>query len=264
MSETLGYKKIGAQDSRGQGVKEKSNPPSPPFSKGGLGGLLNPRTLESSNPSLGFTLLELVVAIAIFAIISTFVYGAYTGTVATEERAQKKIELYQRARLVLNRISDELEQVAAPRDKGGVHVFSYFNGTNDEINGMNADELNFVSRVNNSYSKESGKPSISRIRYRLEVASGEKKDYYVLTRREDPVFFREDEDQEKVEEFLDNCEGINFEYYSDEGWLNEWDDQINSAQQGRLPKAVRITLTLKDDEGKNRDFSTTVFLPQGG
>ncbi|OGL39483.1 MAG: hypothetical protein A3C43_07455 [Candidatus Schekmanbacteria bacterium RIFCSPHIGHO2_02_FULL_38_11] len=212
----------------------------------------------------GFTLLELVVAIAIFAIISTFVYGAYTGTVSTTERAQKKIEFYQKARLVLSRISEEIEQAAPPREKGEMPDFSYFSGSNDEINGVNADELRFVSRADSGYSKESGKPAIVRITYRIEVASGEGNEYYVLIRKEDPIFFREDEEREKTEEFLEKCEGINFEYYSDEGWVNEWDDQTSTGVEGRIPKAVRITLTLKDDEDKPRDFSTTVYLPQGG
>lgn len=212
----------------------------------------------------GFTLLELVVAIAIFAIISTFVYGAYTGTVSTIERTQKKIEFYQNARLILSRISEELEQAVPPREKGTIPDFSYFSGNNDEINGVNADELRFVSRTDSGYSKETGKSGIVRINYHIEVASGEGNEYYVLIRKEDPIFYREDEEREKAEVFLEKCEGINFEYYSDGSWVNEWDDQTNPGGEGKIPKAVRITLTLKDDEGKPRDFSTIVYLPQGG
>ena len=37
--------------------KENSNPPSPPFSKGGLGGLSNPRVPQSSNPSKNSSIL---------------------------------------------------------------------------------------------------------------------------------------------------------------------------------------------------------------
>ncbi|OGL44327.1 MAG: hypothetical protein A2149_08675 [Candidatus Schekmanbacteria bacterium RBG_16_38_11] len=248
---------------REQEVKLKSNPPSPPFAKGGLGGFLNPQPFESLNRTQnGFTLLELVVSIAIFAVISSFVYGAYTGVVFTTEKTQKKIEIYQKARLVLDRISEELEQAVPLLNKDEM-ACSYFYGTNDEINGTNADELNFVSRANANYSRENGKPSLLRISYNLEAASGEKEEYYVLVRREDQVFFREDQEKEKSEVFLDNCEGINFEYYSGDGWIDEWDDKENLAQIDKIPKAVRITLTLKDDEGQNREFSTTVFLPQG-
>ena len=242
---------------KNQKLKIKNyNPPLPPFFKGGVGGLLT--------PSNGFTLLELVVAIAIFAIISTFVYGAYTGTVSTTESAQKKIDLYQKARLVLSRISEELEQTASPYEKGTVPDFSYFSGSNDEINGVNADEIGFVSRADSGYSKETGKPGLARIVYRLEVASGEGNEYYVLIRKEDPIFFREDEEREKSEVFIEKCEGINFEYNSDGSWVNEWDDQTTQGAEGQIPRAVRITLTLKDDEGKARDFSTIAYLPQGG
>ena len=211
----------------------------------------------------GFTLLELVVAIAIFAIISTFVYSAYTGTVVTTERAQKKIELYQKARLVLDRISEELEQTERIRDVNNM-LYSCLYGENDEINGINADELDFVSRANSYYSKENGKPALVRIHYILEPASGEKESYFVLVRREDPAIWMEDEERIKPEEFLENCDGINFEYLSDSGWVDEWDDTMDQVNQGKLPRAVRITLTLKDENGEKRDFSTTVFLPQGG
>jgi len=251
----------------------KSNPPNPPLAKGGEGGFLTSRTLESSNPAQdGFTLLELIVSIAIFAIISSFVYGAYTGIDFTTSKVQKKIEFYQKARLILDRISSEIEQAATSPTSDVIPTVNYFVGTNDTTpDGKNADTLEFISRVNTIYVKESNKPSLTRIYYSLEVVSDseEKEDYYSLVRKEDPFFYRQDEMPEygselKGVEFLAHCEGINFEYYSGDAWLDDWDDQDETQpQMGKTLKAVRITLTLKDDEGQNRDLTTTVYLPQG-
>ena len=258
------------KDSMEQWEKLKSNPPRPPLAKGGEGGFLTSRTIESSNPAQdGFTLLELIVSIAIFAIISSFVYGAYTGIDFTTSKVQKKIEFYQKARLILDRISNELEQAATPPTSDA--TVNYFIGTSDMTpDGKNADTLEFISRVNTSYVKESNKPSLTRIYYSLEVVSDseEKEDYFSLVRKEDPFFYRQDEMPEygselKGVEFLAHCEGINFEYYSGDAWLEDWDDQETPPQMGKTPKAVRITLTLKDDEGQNRDLTTTVHLPQG-
>ena len=52
-----------------------------------------------------FTLLELVVAITIVSIITSFIYGVYTGSVRTINKTSEKAEIYYRERRVLARIA---------------------------------------------------------------------------------------------------------------------------------------------------------------
>ena len=58
--------------------------------------------------STGFTLLEVVIAITIFALCITVVYSLYGSVVTVVNNVEKRVETDQGGRIVLERISDDL------------------------------------------------------------------------------------------------------------------------------------------------------------
>jgi prepilin-type N-terminal cleavage/methylation domain-containing protein len=61
----------------------------------------------------GFTLLEIVVAIAIFAVIISLLYPAYTGTYRNIEAAETQAEIYEMARTAMIRIVEMMKRLSA-------------------------------------------------------------------------------------------------------------------------------------------------------
>ena len=51
-------------------------------------------------------------------------------------------------------------------------------------------------------------------------------------------------------------------YFDGTDWLDHWDSRDGAPQAGRLPKAVRIGVTVQDPGGREQElFDTTVSLP---
>jgi len=216
----------------------------------------------------GFTLLELIVAITILAIITSFIYGVYTGSVKTIDETREKIDIYENGRMVLERMSNELRSTAVPIDKGVAPDVTFFSGTNDEIGSVHADEIQFITRSNATNYRQNGRPILMGVYYFLKTEEDEegetmKKDTYTLMRSEEPIFSRDFMEDVKEEEFIDGCSGLDFEYYGESGWVDEWDDQDGGDQEGNVPSAIKITLSMKPKNGKEITLTTIVTIPCG-
>lgn len=214
-----------------------------------------------------FTLLELVVAITILSIITSFIYGVYSASVSTIDKTIARVELYDKARLVLDRMAYELSSAATSVDEPEPGIITFFYGTDDKMGGIDADEIEFVARANRANYRFNGRPALTRINYYLDIKKDERKKRkkertYTLYRSEDVIFHREDFEKIKEEEFIDNCRGLNFEYRTERGWIDEWEDDSSSKQQnGKIPQAVKISIVLAEDNGSEVKISTIVDLP---
>ena len=65
----------------------------------------------SITQSHGFTLLEIIIAIAILAIVFSSLYAAYSSTLETTEQVESERDIEQAARLGLMRMADDLASV---------------------------------------------------------------------------------------------------------------------------------------------------------
>ncbi len=218
---------------------------------------------KSIQTSQGFTLLELLIAIAIFAVVASLLYTAYTGTYRNIDAAESQAEIYQMARIALDRIIDDLESANIPDESNP----DFFLGKDDVTDARNTDSLRFISRAHISLNDMSTNSGNAKIGYYVKKKEEES---------EEPVFtlYRSDvlENLEWPEDETGGlvlCEGlysINFTYYDQEGEKYDYWDSSNDMFKRRMPSLVSIMIEFynKTDPESPFRFSTAVALPLAG
>ncbi|MBN1908008.1 MAG: type II secretion system protein [Deltaproteobacteria bacterium] len=225
--------------------------------------LLLPSDQKRVNGQYGFTLLEIVVAIAIFAVIISLIYPAYTGTYRNIEIAETQSEIYEMARTALIRIVEDLEStyVPAPSEIGqGETASEPLIGQDDFIEGRDSDRIRFFSRSHIDLEESQDEAGEAKIAY-----------YPILKEDKSITLYRSDTraNLEWPEENTGGwriCEGlysVNFTYRNKESnTYDTWDASVAGQVTG-LPPMVTVTLGFidKDDPEKPLTFSTSVALP---
>jgi prepilin-type N-terminal cleavage/methylation domain-containing protein len=242
---------------------------------------------NSRGRASGFTLIEVLLAVAMVGIILTTVYGALSRTMFSKQVAEERAELYANGRDVVLRMAGEIETALTPPSGDRI----YFRGiANGEV-----PSLEFVAMNRGGYGLNRVRPGRVLIAYTLDPLPN-RRDVFAL-RREEHLFAAllaeadgitsEVTDQEQEEEnpaptaiatYLLDCPevsgeinipgtctpvaGLTFRYYDDfnGGWREDWDSTQEDLEQ-RLPAAVEISLFLLDERGAVRDFTTIVDLP---
>jgi prepilin-type N-terminal cleavage/methylation domain-containing protein len=190
----------------------------------------------------GFTLIEILIALAIAATILAIIYGSYASSVAIMEDSRERVELYKEARLILRMISDEVRSVFVAPDN---EKFK-FEGEEAELHFSAASRgLPFDLKLS----------CIREVSYYLEPTP---EGGNSLMRREQwPVDddIRQGGDSRVL---LDGLESLVFSYYSDEEERQEWGWE---EEEERLPVAVGIVITFRDNADMKTSFSTLVNIP---
>ena len=90
----------------------------------------------------GFTLMEILIAIFIFGIVMATVLGTFTGIISSSQSAEKRAELYQTGRSVMDLISTDIRGIFGQKGEGE-HYF--FVGTTESIEGEPMSGMDFVT-----------------------------------------------------------------------------------------------------------------------
>lgn len=214
----------------------------------------------------GFTLLELLVATAIFAIVIAAAYSLFDASRSLTSRAEFSAQMFQSARSSLQAIEEDLRGAVMP----GTAYDTGFIGATSGSDKEPLDKLEFVS-VN----RYTGAPhdvnetnvvrgiDLSKVYYWIEPDT--KKAAHGLV-RERPLELtppsgpmHRDED---ITEIARDVVFINFRYYDGSDWLDSWD----STQTRKLPKAVEVTVYVQGewrDQEVLEPFTSRFYLPVG-
>jgi general secretion pathway protein J len=215
------------------------------------------------NINKGFTLLEIIFAITIFAVIIGSIYPAYTSTCSNIQIAENESDIYYMARVAMARIVDDLESAYIP-DKNIIDELSDLNsfiGENEYIDGSRADKIRFISRAHIDFKDNSGNRNVAKIAY----YAAQVEDTGAITLYRSDTLDSHDWPEEKTEGFV-ICEGLNSFYltYTDENG-QEYDtwDSSDISFKNKLPHMVAITLEFINKINYERpiQFTTGVFLP---
>jgi len=193
----------------------------------------------------GFTLIELMVAVSIFAIIVVVIYSTFGTGVSVWRKTEKMQNLYQDIRLALDKIALDLENAVLYSEK---EEFSNFEGEKNRIS--------FYSLVD-IFQIIPAHPELRKITYSLDEST------HILQRLEQT--FPESMQGSRVQEaegIVAQVDNLNFSYcYIDEGaapsykWKDTWD-----SKQG-IPQGVKIELEIDTEE--KLVFVKHVFIPSG-
>jgi len=204
----------------------------------------------------GFTLLEMLIAMTILAIVLTIAYRVFSSSYAALHRVDPDRDPFQTARVILDRMAEEIQSAYY---RPGLS-YTGFLGENDTKDEAPWDSLTFSSLANFYWIKSVegiNESDFLKIAYVLVEDQEER----LLMRAQDPSFSTFEESAEDlgtadrgVHQLADHVWGVDFRYLDGEEWLEEW----NAQDRQRLPDAVEVKLILETAEGKRLSFYTVI------
>ena len=207
-----------------------------------------------------FTLLELLMAIAIFGMVIGLAYSSFNATFFIINNAESQTETYAKARMAMERIMDDLESYYPGREL-------IFKGSSDSIGGKRADALLFSSTAHVRLHPDT--PHLSQVLIHYQVKENPDSGALLLYRKEEAIK-SEDETKNKTEDapgllLCDNLEEVAFDYRDKDGedmdsWGND-EGRVKDVQS--LPYLITVTLRFKDGEDDEAGtlFKTSLTLP---
>ncbi|MEW6441486.1 MAG: prepilin-type N-terminal cleavage/methylation domain-containing protein [bacterium] len=231
----------------------------------------------------GLTLLEIMLSLAITALVVAIVYGSLRTVSSATDTLSARNELYRMTYAALEDISRELASAYAAWNgrivNGRGATYFYVEGREEE--GMHRDDLFFTTYGHAASQDGLGESDQSEVCYR--VVHSDKRDELILLKKEDWTIDERtcrDEgtdwnDPYEQSPFVvatgihpDKGPGYRFVGFQVEPFQNPADeeglDKWNSTESSALPSRVRVTLSFEDSREEVLTFSSEVLLRLGG
>jgi len=217
----------------------------------------------------GFTLLEILIAISIFASVLSTIFISYTGTFNVLDQTESRANIYRMARIALERMQEDLESAyfisGTEKSESKENPFDStpFIGKDAEIDGRDADTLSFISRAHIDFDEEENGTGITGISY--YVGENEKGDGFILYRSDTPRFAKAPEEGTGGLILCDGLFSVDFTYYDgDSKSLEKW-DSTGDELKDKFPVMVEIELSFIDNSNTEIPvkFILNVSLPMG-
>jgi general secretion pathway protein J len=193
----------------------------------------------------GFTLLEVLVAVAIFAILSTLSYGGLTHVLETRDRIETEREKWRALSIAFVQVEDDLAQVRARsvRDMLG-GTLPAFKGQPVDSRALGEPSLEFT-RDGLYLSPQSTAPDLQRVAYQLKDRT--------LRRLVWSELDRPPTSEPRSTVLLSGIDNLTVRFYQSSGlWSEHWPTDSNAQS---LPQAVEFAF---DVAGAGR--ITRIFL----
>ncbi|MFC1889935.1 PilW family protein [Thermodesulfobacteriota bacterium] len=238
-------------------------------------GLIQRMRIENRDED-AFTLVELLLAMAILAIVVSTIFGGFISSHRTFRAVERKSDVYQMARTALDRIVDEIN--AAYIDSNIAR--GRFIGQDITTGDRAMDRLDFTSHACFNLPGVRTMPGQVETVIAYFVTEGSDGEIYLLRQEYgmndplylDPPVYKGDPAQfgnwsvvaSNVLSIEGNIyhrfKGFDLRYYyisMDElgDWYDDW-DALEGPMRGQLPRAVEINLIFADDTEKELIFST--------
>jgi general secretion pathway protein J len=195
----------------------------------------------------GFSLLELLVALALMVILSGALYGTYFSLMRGRDMATAKMDERRELSVTLDRLRRELSAAFYNTANKRLH----FVVEDRDYFGKPASILDFTALAP---PRSDQQPVSDQVQLIYQGAEKEKK--LQLERQEKDIYATiaplPYPQMEELEGFLVEC-------YDNGIWVRTWDTTLNN---GRLPTRVKITISLKEGV-KTMDYST-IAIPRMG
>lgn len=177
----------------------------------------------------GMTLIELMVALAVFAVLGTLTYRGTAQMIDSRTAMETQLQRWRDIGRAVNLIELEVLQIAAPSENGG-------------------------RRAAMQLSSYLGKPQLTL----LGLSSGHGVEVVAFRHAEDRIEWlrRADALPESATEsdpLLDNVAAVRWHFLADTGWSNAWPPA--TADAPAVPRALRLELDLPDVGTVSRTYA---------
>lgn len=185
--------------------------------------------------SRGFTLLEVLVAVAVFAVFSTLAYGSLSRLLDSRDRIEGERTFWRELALAFARIEDDLGAARGRtvRDVYG-NSLAAFRGQPTDSRALAEPALTFT-RGGVPVLGDSVRPDLARVGYRLRDGS--------LERLTWPALDQPTRIEPQAAPLLGQVTELRLRFYAPAGgWVDVWPP---AGQLNALPAAVEVSLTLE-------------------
>ncbi len=184
----------------------------------------------------GFTLIEVVLALAIFALMAVILYGAFALGQTAVEKSQRNAGLSQKRRSVADLVGTYIHS-AYPYRQSPQAAAPFFEGETNSVT--------FVS----AYSQAMGGRGMAKI----EITSDENSSGRTQLRLEETTPVRLNDDtgttgQSQSVVLEEDIRNFRIDYLNPQGDDDNWEERWDGQERGMLPRALRFTYL--DNEGR--------------
>lgn len=209
---------------------------------------------QTIKTSRGFTLLEVLIASSILAMIFAMVMGAYTGLLSSGRGVRASADANQVARYIVRKMTEDLQSASLLKN----NTEPLFYGKHKKANKRGEDSIlltGFGRRLLFTGSN-SDQAEIGWIVKKGATSS----DLYRLFRTENTNItgFRRFADKEEKLPVTDRLYSFDLEYYYNKKYEKSFDSKLTK----RLPRGVRLRFELVDEEG--RKIKRSALISVGG
>ncbi len=214
------------------------------------------RARDSRRATGGFTLIEVMLALAILGFVTTLMWGSFSQAVASKKAIESAQERTHTVRVALSRMAREIEMayLSASENTAMTNRRTFLVGSSHS----GVDELQFSSFAHQRLRAGLAEGDTSLISYFGERDPDDGR-VLNLMRRETRRLQAENPNDIAGESYVlcPDVVRVKFSYYDHKmkEWVNDW-STLNASGPQYLPTHIRITLTVNDERGQEVSYTT--------
>jgi prepilin-type N-terminal cleavage/methylation domain-containing protein len=216
--------------------------------------MTNRRILTRSAPR-GFTLIEMMLAIGVLALILTMLASSFSTIAHSKVHAEGRLMVDREGRSLLWQLTKELRNaVQTPYTLSNVALF----GSGHMGNGAPIDTITLSTFSGGHRRALTGMTPETIVTYNL-TANPDQQGWYLLQRSQQSGLLTNAASPQTTT-LANNILSLHFRYFDGQRWGESWES--SSLPQGRqLPVAVAIQIQMAAPGGRVMDFATQVTVP---
>jgi general secretion pathway protein J len=220
--------------------------------------------MRRSKAQAGFTLVELLIALAVLAIMMTLAWTTITGAVYARKNLERSQERDSELRVGMSQMVRDLGSayISANEEQSVIERRTMFIGKSEG----QIDELRFSSMAHRVLWADANESEQTVITYMAEPDLDDRSMTNLVRRelrRPNNDTSRRDKEPAEIDLLIRDVEKVTFEYWDwkDKNWKDHWDSTQTDGERGRLPTRVRITLEV-EQEDPDGDTQTVKYVTQ--